>query len=115
MMRTDKTDPSRKPNSDKFSFDEYARNMDRADLFAPLDDRGSARPLRDFVERELHIRSATSTGGSETIIRGKAFLKQMPSGEYELLISRGRNTYDTYYSYDRNELIQFAQSLQEGE
>jgi hypothetical protein len=109
--RTDKTDPSRKPNSDKFDFSQYARDLDRADAFGQIDTRGAS--LRPFLERELQLQASASTGGSETIIRGKAFLRQMPSGEFQLSISRGRNTFDVYYSFNRDELVQYALSLQE--
>ena len=96
-------DPNFEPNEGPAKFD---------DQFSQVDQRGLG--LRPFIEQQTQIRAANSTGGTQTLIRGKAFLRQMPWGEFELSIFRGRNTYDTYYSYDRDELVRYAASLQEG-
>lgn len=108
-----KTDPWEKPNSDKFSFEEHARELARTEheQFAQPD-IPPAIGLREFLNRETRLQMARGGPGStEVLIRGKAFLRVMPSGEFELKISRGRNTYDTFYSWDRAELERYVQSL----
>jgi hypothetical protein len=112
--RTDKTHPSGKPNEDKFNFSEHCRDLDSADAFSQPDRTGVG--LRDFVKREIQRETLTYSGGgsTEVLIRGRAFLRVMPSGEFELSIFRGRNTFDTFYSWDRDELVRYAESLQGG-
>jgi hypothetical protein len=85
---------------------------DTADQFSQVD--SPAAGLRGFIERETYAR-AGSSGTSEVLVRGKIFMKQLPHGEFELLIYRGRNTYDAYFADTRDELIRFAESLQEGD
>ena len=99
-------------NEDKLDYDKRCR--DRAhDNDHLIDRRGSG--LRSFVEQELNTQAVNRNGSSETLVKGKIYLRQMmPSGEFEMLVYRGRSAYDAYYSFDREELVRFAESLQEG-
>jgi hypothetical protein len=75
------------------------------DQFAQPDASGTG--LRQFVDRETRLQAANS-GSNETLIPGKLYLRQQPSGLWELIYSRGRNTFFCYPSESREELLEFA-------
>ena len=99
-------------NSDKYDHNKHCRDREHDDDFL-IDRRGSG--LRSFVKKELEARAVNRSGSSETLVKGKIYLRQMPSGEFEMLVYRGRSAYDAYYSFDREELVKYADFLiQEG-
>jgi hypothetical protein len=98
-------------NDDKFNYDEYSRNLDRADAFSQPD--RSSGGLKAFVQREMQAQAASS-GTNTTLIPGKLYLRQQPSGLWELTHNRGRGTFDCYTGETREEMLALAESLQEG-
>src|SRR6266849_699530 len=99
-IRTNRNDPWHGPSSSFQPSEGPAR--DSSDQFAPLDLRGTG--LRGFVERELQSRAATSSGTNLTLVPGKIYLRQLPSGQWELLVYRGRSCYDAYLGETREEM-----------
>ncbi len=76
-----------------------------SDDFAPLALTGSSA-LRDFIQRETHA-SIVDNRSSETLGKG-VYLRRLPDSSYELLIYKGRSSYDGYYSDDREKLLEIA-------
>jgi len=104
--RPNRSDPWHGPGS---AFEPNTGPADDSDQFAPLDIRGAG--LRQFVEQNLQAQSATSNSGSRALIPGKIFLKELRDGTYELLIYKGRCTYDAYPGQTAEELLEFARTL----
>lgn len=107
-----KTDPWEMPNSDKFNFSEHAKNLDAQELFSQPD-LPPAIGLRQFLNSETRLRAATS-GSSTTLIPGRLYLRQQPSGLWELCLNKGRGCFDCWVSESREEMLALAESLQEG-
>ena len=78
------------------------------DQFAQVDTRGTG--LRGFVNRETRLQ-AVSSGTNETLVPGKLFLRQQPSGLWELIYNRGRGCFDCYPSESREDLLEFAKTF----
>ena len=106
-IRINRSDPWKTCNADKFDFDERARELDAQNQFAPVD-APPGMGLREFIDRQTRVQAASS-GSSETLIPGKLYLRQQPSGMWELIHNRGRGTFDCYPGETREELVEFAQ------
>jgi hypothetical protein len=76
-----------------------------SDDFAPLGLTGSAS-LRDFLNRQTQA-NLSGNKSSETLGKG-IYLHRLSDGSYELLVYRGRSTYDCYPGATRQELLDFA-------
>lgn|ERR1700676_966347 len=106
--RPNRSDPWRGPGS---AFQPPEGPTNDSDLFAPVDLRGTG--LRGFVEQELQAQSATADSGTNTtLIPGKVYLRKLRDGSWELLVYRGRCTYDCYPSESRDDLLKLAETLQ---
>jgi hypothetical protein len=91
---------------EKFQANEGPANSD--DHFAQPD---STRGLRPYLERELSRRpSMYDHSTSETLAKG-VHLRKQPNGTWELLVYRGRSTYDAYPVETREELLEFAKNF----
>src|ERR1700737_3880838 len=80
-----------------------------SDAFAPVDDRGTG--LKGFIDRQTRAQ-ATDSGSNTTLVPGKLYLRQFPSGTWELLRNRGRGRFDCFPSESHEELLEFAETLQ---
>jgi len=101
-IKVDKKSPWSDPHFEPFE-------LKTADGFAQVDSRGLG--LRGFVEQEIQARSATSSGTNTTLVPGKIYLRQLRDGTYELLVYRGRSTYDAYPGETAEELLEFAKTF----
>jgi hypothetical protein len=111
MARTDKPNPRGKMNECLFDFSQYARELDAQNQFAPLDTPPGIG-LRQFIDRETR-KQAASSGTNTTLIAGKLYLRQLPSGLWELTHNRGRGFFDCYTGATREEMIALAESIAE--
>jgi hypothetical protein len=111
MTKVSKNDSWAKPNEDKFDFTQHARALDAQNQFAPLDTPPGIG-LRQFIDRETRLQAASS-GSNRTLVPGKIFLRELRDGTYELLIYRGRCTYDAYPGATSEELLEFARQFVE--
>jgi hypothetical protein len=99
-IRTAKNNPWHDPN---FEPPEGPTNTD--DQFAQFETPGTG--LRQFIDRETRLQAASS-GSNETLIPGKLYLRQQPSGLWELIWNRGRGCFNCYPSESREDLLEFA-------
>jgi hypothetical protein len=109
MTKVSKNDSWAKPNEDKFDFTQHARELDAQNQFAPLDTPPGIG-LRQFLDRETRLEAASS-GSNETLIPGKLYLRQQPSGMWELIQNRGRGSFHCYPSESRKELLELAKTF----
>src|SRR5258706_11432268 len=97
-IRTNRNDPWHGPGS---AFEPNTGPADNSDQFAMPDTSGLG--LRPFLERETALRASMYESSScETLGKG-VFLRKQANG-FELLVDRGRNTWDVYSDENREKL-----------
>ena len=80
------------PKNDRWYDESFQPNAGPApsDDFAIVDGRGLG--LRPFLQGEMRAQAASSRT-NETLVPGKLYLRQQPSGLWELIHNRGRQTH----------------------
>ena len=112
MAKFSNTSAFGKPNDDKFDFDSRARELDARDEFEPAGIHGIS--LRGFLEQKLQQRNPTFESCSSETLGPGVYIRGTQDGRYELVVYRGRQAYDIYSGDSREELVRFAETLQQG-